>query len=213
MMKKYLLVIFLLFLPTIVKAGCSDDDLIRLQRLTNNISVMYSYDKYKDNFTVTFTNVSSELVITDIDSNKDYKKSGELNIYDVKPGSHSYYIYVYDKNCYDNELGTKTINIPYYNKYYQNEECEGISNYKYCSRWLPNDISYKDWYSNVIKYKESIKKEQKSKEKENKNKTILDIIKELFVDLYVTYYYVFLPITILALCAIIYLKNKSEQLI
>ena len=212
-MKRYLILLLLLFLPITVKASCSDEDLVRLQKIANNVNVSYKFDDVTNRFVITFSNLRPELVITDIENNVDYRRSGDLSIDGAKAGNHTYYIYAYDKNCYDNEIGTKSINIPYYNEYYDDEECKDIKSYKYCSKWLPNEISYKTWYSNVTKYKKSIEKEIEEKEKTKNSKTIIDYIRNLFIDLYVDNYYIFLPITILALCAIIYLKNKSDQLI
>ena len=212
-MRKSLLLVFLAFLPTLVKADCSNEELIRLQRLTNNISTSYRYNEDENTFTVTFSNISPELMLVDMDNNKDYYREGELNIYNVKSGNYTYYVYAYDNVCYENELGIKNINLPYFNKYYNNEECQEIKNYKYCSKWILNDISYDTWHSNVMKYKKSLEKEKEEKKQAEHKKTFLDVIKELFIDLYVSNYYIFLPITIVALCIIIYLRNKIDQII
>lgn len=213
-MKRYFILLFLLLLlPFKANAGCSDEELVILQKLANNINVSYEYDKTTNNFVVSFTNMRPELIITDIDNNKDYYYSGELRIKNVASGHHSYIIYAYDKNCYDDELGAKSVNLPYYNKYYLESDCNNISDYRYCSKWLPNAISYEEWHKNVTKYKDSIKKEEIEKKQNEKKETFLDILRGFMIDFYVEYYYVILPISILALSAIIYLKNKNDQLI
>ena len=212
MKKIVILVLALIIIPVKVKANCSNEELIRLQKIANNINTNYEYDEITNSFKITFANVTDEVIITDINRNYDYISYGELQISNLSSGMHTYYIYARNKSCYENELNIKTLQLPYYNQYYNNDKCANMRNSKYCSKWLPNSITYNTWITNVTKYKESIKEEKKETKTDNK-KTMSEIVKELIEDLYVNYYYVFLPIIILALCAIIYLKNKSDQLI
>ena len=212
-MKKLLLAILIvMILPMNVLAECSDDDLVRLQRIANNVNTSYVYDENTNTFTIIFANFSPELILTNINNNQDYYYSDELSISNLNSGKYTYYIYASDKNCYDNELGVKSISLPYYNKYYDSDECKNIEDFEYCSKWLPNQIPYSTWKKRVTEHKEKIKKETKTEKISNK-KTISDKIREFITDLYVSYYYVFLPIIIVAFCAIIYLKNKSDEII
>ena len=211
MRKKMMLLFLLVLFPLRVTAECSDEEVIRLQKLANNINVNYEYDEDNNKFMINFTNLTGELNITDNNSYiNNYEP--EYSLYDVSSGNHKYYVYASDKNCYESELTIKSIQIPYYNPYYEYKECKGIEEYEFCSKWLSNNISYDLWKKNVTKYREQIKKENINNNLKIK-KTINDKIKNLIVDLYVTHYNIFLPIVILALCAIIYLKNKSDQLI
>ena len=149
--------LIILLLPINVLADCSDEELIRLQKLANNITTSYTYDETTKSFTLTFTNFNEELVITDIINNKDYLYRGELSINNLSSGKYNYYIYALDKSCYDNELSIKSVSLPYYNQYYTNKECDEIKNYRYCSKWLANEIDYNTWKNKVTEYKESIK--------------------------------------------------------
>lgn len=212
MKKILLLVLMILFLPSNVKADCDNDEIIRLQKIANNINTNYEFNEITNKFKITFSNITDEVIIVDINNKKDYYSYGELEINNLDSGIYTYYIYARDKNCYENELTIKNINLPYYNQYYNSDDCKYIQDYQYCSKWLTKSISYDTWKNNVTKYKESIKAEEKKQDYQSK-KTTIDKIKDIFTELYITHYYIFLPIIILSLCAIIYLKNKSDQLI
>lgn len=212
MKRMFFVMLIMLLLPINVLAGCSDEEIIRLQKMANNINTSYTYDETTKSFTLTFTNFNEELVISDISNKKDYLYRGELNINNLKSGKYNYYVYALDKNCYDNELGIKSVSLPFYNIYYNYDECKNIKNYRYCSKWLPNEIDYDTWKKKVTEYKNSIEKEEQKKIEEKKRTTI-DRIRDFIVAMYVEHYYVFLPIIIISLCAIIYLKDKSDEII
>lgn len=212
MKKLFFVILIMMILPINVLADCNDEDLIRLQKLANNVNTSYEYDEITKTFTLTFTNVSEELTITDVANKLDYQANGELNINNLKSGKYNYYIYSTDINCYDNELQIKSVSLPFYNEYYNYKECNNIANYRYCSKWLHNSLDYNTWKKKVIEYKRSIKEEEQLKEEESR-KTTVDRIRDFIVELYVHHYYVFLPILIVASCAIIYLKDKSDEII
>ncbi len=211
-MKKIFLLFLLLIIPISVKADCDNDEIIRLQKIANNINTNYEYDDISNSFSITFTNVSNELIIEDINNKLDYYGDLEFTINNLSSNEYTYYVYAKDKNCYESELTIKNIQLPYYNQYYNYKECTGIENYEMCSKWLPKNINYDDWLKDVTEYRKSIKQDNKTIKHDSK-KTIFGKIRDIIVDLYVTHYNIFLPIIILSLCAIIYLKNKSDQLI
>lgn len=211
-MKRYfILVLMILLLPNKVMAGCESGESLRIQKLVNNITTSYEYNKEVGAFTLTFTNLSDEFVIVDINEEQEYTANYELTIPNVKSGNHTYYIYTSKKNCFDSEVAVRNINLPYYNKFYDLDECKSINN-KFCYKWLPNKLDYRTWKKNIDNYKSKKKAEEEKIAQQNKQ-TIVDKIRDVIIALYVDYYYIFLPITIFALVAIIYLKNKSEQLI
>lgn len=211
-MKKiiFLVTLFLILIEN-VQASCSDDEITRLSKLANNVTVSYTYNEKTNKFMITFTNVTDDLSINDLTHNKYYSNYPEVTIKNFNSGKHKFYIYASDKNCYESALSSKYIELPYYNKYYAYNECKNFEEYSYCNKWLNSNLSYDIWKQKVDEYNKEVKKIE---EKEVKNtKSILYILKDIIIQFYVSYYYIILPTIISSLCLIIYLKNKSEEII
>ena len=139
-----------------------------------------------------------------------YESHFELVIDKIESGNHVFTIHDLS-GCYKNEIVVKNVYVPYYNKYYQNSECKKIKNYAYCSKWLKSEVSYKTWKNKVDSYTK--KSNEVVFDEEDEEETKRNFVAEFFITLYVEHYYVFLPIIILSFIAIIYLKNKSDQII
>ena len=211
-MKKYLLLIItMIIIPFKVNAGCSTEEITRLQKLSNNVNISYEYNEDNNTFTISFANLNGFLTVKDMSTNRDYYTYDELRISNVNSGSHTYYIYASNKNCYESELGVKTIILPYYNKYYNYDKCKNIREYRYCSKWLKNNISQKEWENNVDTYIANKKAQEEEKRKKNQQSST-DKIRQMIFDMYVKYYYIILPVIIGILGIIIYVKNKTDQI-
>lgn len=210
-MKKIIFVLFLsIAMISSVKAYCSDEEVIRLSNLAKNVNASYMYDENTKRFQITFTNTTDDIAIFDFSSNKYYSSYPEITIKNFKSGKYKFYIYAKDKNCYEEELTSKYIELPFYNQYYDSIECQKFREYSYCNKWLQSNLSYDIWKQKIDEYNNI--KEENIKE-ETIPKSVLDIIREMIIELYVNYYYIFLPLIISSLCLIIYLKDKSEQII
>ena len=210
-MNKRIFIVFLLLvlIPFKVDAECSEDEKIRLSKLANNITTSVEYYEENNTFALTFLNLTGEFFIVDDNTDLNYQSDFELIIDNLQSGNYKYKIY--DTNgCFENEVLTKTIKIPYYNKYYNYKECNDFHEYSYCSKWLQSNISYDAWKSKVDTYK---KEEIIEEPDEESDKTPIDNIVEILVSLYVDYYYIFLPIIIISFVAIIYLKDRSDSII
>ena len=209
-MKKYifLTLLFLVFLPNRIKAYCSDSEVIRLQKLANNIRTSYVFDEDAGRFTVTINNLTNDLVVKNMDDKKEYSSNSELNFKELYSGKHTYIIYAKNKECTTYELTTKYVSLPYYNRYFNSVECDGIENYSYCSKWLKSPISKDVWEQKVTQYKKSLetKQEQKKKIEKTSLAKTFDAIKQLCID----YYYVILSIAIVIL-GIILIKNYRKN--
>ena len=83
--------------------------------------------------------------------------------------------YTSDNSTCPNEfLKTETLNLPVYNEYWNDELCKGIEDFKYCSKFISNKITYEGFKKNVLKYKNSINESEEIIEnKENKNEGFL----------------------------------------
>lgn len=211
-MKKilFLTLLFLVFLPSSVKGDCDDSEEIRLQKLARNVMVSYVYKENNDTFTVTLSNLNKDLEVLEVDEMKRYNVIGDLNINNQLSGRHSYIIYSKNPECSTDELVTKYVSLPYRNPYYSSEECKGMENYSYCSKWINNSLSYDIWHAKITEYK---KKTEKNNVEKKHSESTLSILFGKFKKLYSEYYYIILPVIILTLVIMIAIKNKKDSLV
>lgn len=213
MIKKIKILLFLVFLmPIIVNAECSIEDEIRLENLSNNITSSYTFDEVNQTFTITFTNLNSDLLLKDIDNNKIYSLNGELSIKKTTSGEHQFYIFDKSEECSSIKLKVISVELPYYNKYYKNEKCNDFYDKYYCNKWLKTDVSYDEWKTNVDTYKTDKKEEkQETKTEEKVNNNLFDLIKK-YILIASSYYYIILPAIIVIYIIAAYIKDKKDSL-
>lgn len=211
-MKKclFLTLLFLVFFPNKVKAECSDTEIIRLQKLARNVNVAYMYNKKNNTFIATFTNLKKDLVVYDADHEKSYNVTGELSFSNLFSGRHAYIIFAKNQTCFEDELITKYVDLPFYNHYYNLEDCKGIEDYSYCNKWIKNRLSYDIWKNKIKDYKSRIKN---TIEKKKKSTNYLFEIYELISKYYMEYYYIILPAIIILFGIIILIKNRKDSLV
>ena len=181
-MKLRYLFIFTLSLFSLISpvkaAACDADDLARLKNLAERVDVAYTLVENtdeKDRYNLSINNVESELSLTMINEYNeestytyDSKNNGKIEIYDLGPGELK--IKVYSINCESN-LKTITLNLPYYNKYYENECKDYKDKIKSCQKWSKTEINQARVLNEISQYK--------SKEEENKTiETLKDMIDE-----------------------------------
>lgn len=210
-MKKFIcftVLLFLVLIPKNVFAVCDDSEIIRLQRIANNVNISYLFDENTSKFTIIITNLKNDIQIKDFYNNKNYNTNGEVNINNFSSGKYTFKIYSKNKDCINYEITSRTINIPFYNNYYTNEECDNFKNKYYCSKWLKSDIDYSEWSSNVSKYK-IVDIEQK----ETVSDTFMQKVFKKIQEIYLKYYYIILPTFILMMIVIIYRNNKKNSLV
>ena len=214
-MKKYLLyVIFLLIvlLPSDADAlMCSNELKIKYTEMAKNISINYEYVEHDDDvdFTIKVSNIPEGFIVYDAVNVINYTYNGpELVLNNIKKNkTYKFGIYIDDSSCKGVILYTYYLTIPPYNKYYKDELCKGIEDYKLCSKWININMSYEDWKIKIHKYLDKLnKKEEKEVKKEEESffKVIYSFI--------TSYYYILIPgfIIILVLGKIIY--NKKHDL-
>ena len=207
-MKKILIFFLLLLLPLNIKAYyCNYEDYKTEQKKASNVNLMLDYEikNEKAIFTITLYNLKEEHYL--IDSKEtiyEYNGTDTLEIKVEKPGSYSFEVYSEDNYCDENYLNKLYVEIPTYNKYYKDELCKGVENFKYCQKWFGANITYNEFKKAVNDYKESLKV---IVEPEPTYKSIFDYLLEF----YVSYWFIILP-TIIVVCIIgIILKKKQEN--
>ena len=156
---KYLLFVILLLLSINVKAdsNCDKNELSRLKTLAKKVEFDYSYELVDEKavFSINAVNLNEDLqvVIYETDKYSDKYKEFKDN------SSHSATIKGFDSGervkitirafvpnfCAYEELITKTINLPYYNYYYDEEKCNGNEEFKYCKLLINSNISQSEF--------------------------------------------------------------------
>lgn len=211
-MKKKLFFLVLLtlivFLPKNVKADCTDAEMVRLQKLANNVNVNYTYNEKTNNFEIVITNLKKELRIEYINTLKKYISEGEIKISKPYSGTHTFLIYSNNKKCFGEFLTTKYVELPFLNPYADEKICKGIESYVYCKKWNNINDNKEIYYKKILEYKKKISENKIKKDVQDDENFIIKYIKEKYVE----YYYIILPVIISLLSVIIYIKNKKESL-
>lgn len=158
--------LLLLLIPISIKAQCTNQELSRYKTLASNID---NYYEYTDKFNITVYNLSNELKVKNIKDNSIYTtqdKFGEIKINGIEPGTQvTLGIYPNSEEC-NYRVQTIYINLPYLNKYYQDEVCNNNDNIL-CSKWVnTNAYTYEQFVAQVKKQTtEEIKEPEKIEEK------------------------------------------------
>lgn len=213
-MKKFFLVgLFLLLLPIMrIKAFyCRYSDISYLKKVASNINTSYDYVETTEGvtFSITLTNLNSELYLVDsLNKRYDYKDN-ELTISGYHPGQTiQFKVYTTRQFCEKELLSTIRLTLPSYNPYYKDKVCSGLEDYNLCNRWSSHGLSYTDFVKRVNQYKQSLIKEQPIEpEPVTQDNSIIQFIARLLVD----YYYIILGIVIIGCSVGIYVMNKKNN--
>lgn len=223
-----LILLFALFaIPEIVNASCDSTELYRLKQIANNVSYKYDYIETKSNdgysdvtFTITVSNVFDELyVVLAKDDTSDEtqkvllnKSNNEVVVKDIKPGTNQRFeIYASSKSmCLNDKLSSFYVNIPSFNRFYSDTLCDNSKEHEYCKKWVNVRVSKEEFVKELTNYNESKKNEGEIKGEyspsERKYEDLENLI--LFLNQYV--FYVCIPLIIICIILITYLKNKDN---
>jgi len=143
--------LLLLLIPISIKAQCTNTELARYKTLASNID---NYYEYTDKFNITVYNISNELKVKYLNDNNTYTvqdKFGEIKINGIEPGTQATIgVYPNTEEC-DYRVRTIYVNLPYLNKYYQDEVCKNNDNVL-CSKWAnTNAYTYEQFVAQVKK--------------------------------------------------------------
>ena len=201
-MKKCVMIILVVlsFLPVFIKAKeCDWGEISAKKNLARNID--WSYEYYLENnkmyFDITISNVYEDLYIVDTTTSKKYAKS-EFTINKIADNQKLKFE-IYSSEC-DEQVATKDISLPAYNKYYGTEYCEGIKEFSSCKKWQILNSSVTE---DVIK--------QKTNEyRENLNKTSTKVIE---YETNSSNFYVFVGLVLLALTLLLIfiIRGRREK--
>lgn len=220
-MKKVLsFVVLLLILPCVVsarsKTGCDYTLLANLKKIASNVNTSYTYRIIDDivYFDITLTNIHNDIYFVDNSTGNTYNFSntnnGIITINDYKSGKVSFTFYSNNGDCLNEKLVVKSVNLPYYNKFYHRIFCEGIEEFSLCQRWIKYDGEYDDFLAATNSYKVSLLDDDEE---------VLGYVDESFftkiIKYFTSYYYIILPISIILVVGIMYLvkyiKNRINR--
>lgn len=210
-MKKIVVLIALLLLPIskINAFYCTNSEMTRYKRLASNINYSYDYIEQNDDvtFKITLVNLNSEVYL--VDSNGKYYYQDNEIVIDALDGQNiSFKVYPRNNYCDTELLYTINITLPTYNKYYNDEICKDIQNYKLCQRWANINLNYEEFTKKVNEYKQSLIKEEPIVEEEKVEESLLDYIIYYFAK----YYYVILIAIIVFASIGIYKSSKKDNI-
>lgn len=212
-MKKIILFFVLLLIPIGVDAYyCDYDAYNRALKKASNVNIMSDYEIIEDVavFNIKIYNLESNQYVIDEKNGIRYNYSeaidGVLTIHNITvPMVYKFGIYSHENFCDTNALATLYAEIPTYNKFYKDDACKGIENYKLCQKWSSINMTYDEFKKGVSEYKNSLIKEE---EKIEEYKGIYEII----FDFYLKYYYLLLPgIIVVGVISIIVIKKKENK--
>lgn len=210
-MKKLFLIISILctMLPSIVKAECSNEEKIELSRIVSNVKITPVFNEEREKFSIIISNITPSIYFRDMNAKVDYiNKGSEVVLYDVSPNQ-SYRIKFFSAKpaCYGEALTSSYVSLPGYNKYYKDPLCEGLEDYKICQKWVNYNYSRSKWEEEVKKIEKPEEKKPEVKPREKEVKGFYDYLGEL----YEKYYYIVLPIIIIACTIEIAKLYKKEK--
>lgn len=174
--------LLLLLIPISIKAECTNQELTKYKSLAGNVDYYYEYD---GNFNITVYNLPNELTAKNIGNGQSFNSSsriGEIKINGINPGTTvKLGLYPNRGECQDYRVQTIYVNLPYYNKYYNDEVCKNNKNVL-CSKWAnTTKYSHEQFVNEVKKTQQEEIVEEIEPEIDMDKMTILSFISEYYM--------------------------------
>ncbi len=135
---------------TISKLLTKPDDTVDTNNIYN-VKMDKQYSKSSNSFTITFSNLGEDVIVTDTDTEYQTRadKNGEVTYIDLEPGSTHKYIINYITEKKKNER-TVTVTLPYYNEFYNSDTCKNYKKLEVCSKQFLNYQITEDLFNSTI---------------------------------------------------------------
>ena len=176
MRNKLIFMLLLLLFPLSCKAlECTYAEQARLRKLASNIQTSYEYVESdgRITFNVTLSNMTNDLYIEDGSGTYYYNGSSDITLNGYNPGTNIKYKIHANNDCIKNYLTIKYVNLPYFNKYYNDPLCEG-KNYALCNKWTKVSYEYDEFAKKIKEFDNNTKSDNNEEKLENTD--ILDFI-------------------------------------
>lgn len=177
--KWYLVIVIIfvmLFNSNVYAESCDSTDIQRLRVVADDVDISYEYndDIYDadgfliyDTYKVIISNLSDELYVIESKTNLDLRNysvnDGSITIDRLYSGKKNFKIY--SKNCDNKVLKNYSVNLPKFNSYSTDPNCEGHENLDICQKFY--DSSNVD-YNEFMKLIEKSDNENENKDNDNK---------------------------------------------
>lgn len=191
-----ILFIFIFNINCVNAEACDNADIERLEQVAQGIS--YSYEYMADEFNVqiyevTFGNLTDELYIRYNDL--DYFEN-DVVIY-AESGVRTFDVYAY--NCFEEKVGTITLELPKFNEYSLSDECLeiGSDNLSVCDEWYDGELSYDDFMMEVAEYR-------------NDGSTTSELLINFFVNNYLFFLLAFVVLAAIIVAIVLYRRKRNR---
>ena len=191
----------------IIDSRCTDKLKSSLKSDANDVTYRLSKEIKKDKVTykLIFYNITKDMYLSD-NNNKKYTSNV---ISDLAPGT-KLQIVIYASNstyCEGFKILTKMINVPYYNKYYKEDICNGYENYYLCKENSNVNLTEEQFKNKMSEYIKSIEEREKEEIKPQEEIAKLDIIGFIL-----QYKYFFIGgITLIGIVVLIIIINNKRK--
>ena len=148
MKKSFIFIVCLFIFPIVTNAAssCNTATMSNISSLANNVNIVYEVDSSSKVpvFTITLSNLTSDMIVFDKNLGKTYKgfanTGSEISIKTKTSGSYSFVIY--SKQCKE-QVATKSVSLPTYNIYYGDKLCDGLDDCDVCQKWYGSNSDRK----------------------------------------------------------------------
>lgn len=220
-MKKIIFVLFM-FLPIIVMGRaidprCNQTEKLKLRKETYNF--YYATEKYKDKdqifYKLTILNLTENIIINYLEKN--YSSNNNI-INNITPGS-SVVLKIIAKPegiCDGYNIGTKTLVIPYYNKYKDDPLCIGNEEYFLCKENTKTKVSeneFKKQINSYIKTKTEKKQNEETEPIVVRKETTMTKILNFILKNYMYMLFGTIVICIIGITILLIKKHNSNEIL
>jgi len=194
-MKKiiYVLTFLLVLNVMVVKAAdlsttCTNEELERIKELAKKVEINYEYELKEINqngetvkypvFSLVATNLNNDLKVVISSKNKEFEKKSDSTTSKLSGFAEGDRVVVTIKafvpnKCSGKTVLSKTIKIPYYNRFFENEKCKNYPEFKYCSEFTDTIINNNKFYDEFELYLANLQKTNNVEISEKESNTLL----------------------------------------
>lgn len=208
--KVLLIILLLLFIPVNIQAYCTDQEKVKMNKLAGNVNFTPIFDENSEKFNLIVSNLSPDFYFKNLGTGITYNyNSNENIIYGLEPGkSYRFKFYSNLSNCLNENVLSKYITLPKYNKWYKDPICANYQDQTFCQKWSGFNYTYDE----IVKKIENLNKNDKQDIEKKKKEKILGFYDYLLI-IYQKYYFIILPIIIiLSISYIIWKRKKDSEL-
>lgn len=211
--KIILFTILSLLFSTNVYASCTEEEINDFKKIEDEYKITYEFNKETKDYTITINQTQSDkygfiIEIDELNCNK--LNNTQIECYNVPIASYNVEITGKTETCQD-VLKKFTLDLPDYNKYFEDPLCEGLEDFVLCQPTYNKEIDYDTFVSRVNTEIKRRKKEQKIPIEEQKEEnTVIEYLKSNLVQIIIIIVFVImLIITIILMSKSI---KKSRRL-